>query len=587
MNNTDSNEKLEIMRHTVAHILAQAVKRLYPKAVPTIGPVIENGFYYDFDNLSIKESDLSKIEDEMKRIIKENLKIERIEYKTKKDAEIDFKENKYKIELIKEADGKLSSYKQGDFLDLCRGPHLSHTGKVGVFKLISLASAYWRGDAKNKQLTRIYGTAFFSQKELDEYIKAMKRAEEYNHIKLGKELGLFVTTEVIGKGLPLLTPSGTTIKRELRNFIEQEELKRGYVYTDTPTLTKTELYKISGHLPYYKDSMFIFKIDNEEYALRPMTCPHQFMLYKSKRWSYKELPVRYAEFSILFRREQSGELHGLIRIFQFTLSDAHIICRPEQLESEFEGVLNLIKYILTTLGFEEGSYWYRFSKWDPKNKEKYIDNTKAWEETQKILKRILNKLNLKYEEAEGEAAFYGPKLDIQMKNIFGKEDTIITIQIDFAMPDRFDLTYVNEKDESVRPMIIHRSSIGCFERTIAMLIEKYEGKFPTWLAPIQAILLPISDKHIEYCREIINKMREKGIRVELDARGETTPKKVRDAELRRIPYILVVGDKEIEKNTLNVRLPYLKKVIGERPVEVVIDAIEKDIKLKNKIPVEF
>ena len=563
------DKELEKLRHSCSHVLAQAVKKLFPNAKLGIGPAIEEGFYYDFDNVEFKEEDLEKIEQEMSKIIKENQDFKKLEVTSKKAEEM-LKGKPYKLELLNELEGKPSFYQNNEFIDLCKGPHLKSTGEIEAFKLLKIAGAYWKGDSNRPMLQRIYGIVFKTKKELRQHLHLLKEAEKRNHIKLGKELDLFVINETVGKGLPLLTPKGATIKRVLRRFIEDEELKRGYEFTETPVLAKSDLYKISGHLDHYRESMFIFEANKEELVLRPMTCPHQFMIYKSKLRSYKDLPLRYAEIAELFRNEQTGELHGLLRVRQFTLTDAHIICMPEQLEKEFEDVLDLVQYVMKTLGFED--YWYRFSKWDPKSKGKYIDNPKAWEESQKVMKKIIDKLKLKYVEAEGEAAFYGPKLDVQMRNVYGKEDTIFTIQIDFALPERFDLTYESSNGKKERPMVIHRASMGALERTMAMLIEHYAGKFPAWLSPVQVVLMTVTDRNEEFAKEVLTKMKEEGIRVELDNRSESIGKKVRDNQLKKINYMITLGDKEQENKTLAIRTREGKVKFG-----VKIDSFIKDL----------
>ena len=470
-------EGLEILRHTSAHIMAYALEILYPEVLLTIGPVIENGFYYDFDKLKLKQEDLSAIEAEMKKIVDSKYPLYREEI-SKAEALKLFEKNTYKIELINgfpEAE-KISIYKMGEFVDLCRGTHLPHTGMAKVFKLLRLTGAYWRGDSNNTMLTRLYATSFADKKELKQYLEQLALAEERDHNKLGRELGYFTTDEVVGKGLPLLTAKGSTIKRILQRFIEDEEIKRGYEFTHTPLMAKSDLYKISGHWQHYQKDMFVLHLDSEELALRPMTCPFHFLLYNQTKRSYRDLPIRYAETSTLFRNEASGEMHGLIRVRQFTLSDGHIICRLDQLESEFSQSLNLLIFVLKTLNLK--NYTFRFSKWDPSKKgDKYIDDPEAWEHTQSQMKSILDKLKIEYVEAEDEAAFYGPKLDIQMKNVYGKEDTILTIQIDFALPERFDMKYTDNEGQEIRPLVIHRSSIGCYERTIALLLEEYNGVF--------------------------------------------------------------------------------------------------------------
>ncbi len=570
---------LATIRHSFSHILAQAVKKLFPKTKLGIGPAIEDGFYYDFDEVEFKKEDLEKIEEEMRRIIKENQEFKKIEV-SREEAEKMLKGEPYKLEILNELKEKPTFFQNGNFLDLCKGPHVKNTKELDpkAFKLIRISGAYWKGDSKRPMLQRIYGTAFSNSKDLRKHLKLLEEAEKRNHIKLGKELDLFVISDVVGKGLPLLTPKGATIKRELRRFVVDEELKRGYEFTETPVLAKSELYKISGHLDHYREDMFVFEANGEEMVLRPMTCPHQFMIYKSRLRSYRELPIRYAEIADLFRNEKTGELHGLIRIRQFTLADAHIICMPEQLEEEFMGVVDLIQYIMKTLGFDD--YWYRFSKWDPNKKEKYIDNPDAWERSQKIMKKILDNMKLKYEEAEGEAAFYGPKLDIQMKNVYGKEDTIFTVQIDFALPERFDMTYEDKNGRKSRPMIIHRSSIGCLERTMALLIEKTGGKFPVWLSPIQVVLMTVTDRNENFAKEVFKKMREAKIRVELDNRSETIGRKVRDAQLQKVPYMITLGDKEEENKTLAIRTRDGKVKFGVK-VEDFIKQIVREIKERS------
>lgn len=549
------DEKFARLNHSASHVMAAAVKELFPETKLGIGPAIEEGFYYDFDlKKSFDEKDLEKISKKMKEIVSKKYPFTKKSI-TKKDAEKLFKDEPYKLELLKDLD-KPTTYESGKFIDLCAGPHVEDTSKIKAFKLSTVSTAYWKGDSKRPTLQRIYGIAFDSEKELDDYLKMREEAEKRDHTKLGKELDLYMVSPYVGKGLPFLTPKGAIIKQQLQRWVEDEEAKRGYQITMTPVLSKTDLYKLSGHLDHYRESMFIFKTeDNEELALRPMTCPFQFLIYKNKPKSYKELPIRYSETSPLFRREQSGELHGLTRLWQFTLADAHIICRPEQVEEEFEGVLNLIQYIMKTLGFQEQKdYWYKFSKWDPKNKEKYIDNPNAWDSSQKTMKKILDRLKIKYCEAEGDAAFYGPKLDFQMKNVWGKEDTFFTIQIDFALPERFDMTYTDQNNKEIRPMVIHRASIGCYERTIAMLIEKYAGKFPLWLSPTQVLIASFTDRNKDFAEKIAKQLKEKGIRTDVDLRSDTVQSKIRDAELQKIPYIIVIGDKEEQNNTLAVRI---------------------------------
>lgn len=555
----DSQEGKDAVRHSISHVLAYAVKRLYPEAKLAIGPAITDGFYYDFDvENSFSAEDLVKIEDEMRKIIKENPSIERFELPRAEAIKLMEDANEpYKVELINDLgeDEVISFYKMGDFVDLCAGPHVMSLKSIKAIKLLRSAGAYWKGDEKNKMLSRIYGTAFLKKADLDAHLEALEEAKKRDHNKLGRELKLFTTDEKVGQGLPLLMPKGAKIVQLLQRWVEDEEEKRGYVFTKTPYMAKSDLYKVSGHLDHYKDGMFVLgdeEKDAEVMALRPMTCPFQYTIYNSEQHSYRELPIRYSETSTLFRNESSGEMHGLIRVRQFTLADGHIVCRPDQVEEEFKGSLELIKHIMSTLGID-GDISYRFSKWDPNNTEKYINNPEAWEETQVLMKGILDHLEINYVEAEGEAAFYGPKLDIQFKNVHGKEDTIITIQIDFALAERFDMTYIDKDGNKKRPYIIHRSSIGCYERTLAMLIEKYAGAFPTWLSPTQAIVLPISDKYNDYAESIVKDFKNAGIRIEGDYRAEKIGYKIREARLERIPYILVVGEKEAANNEVSVR----------------------------------
>jgi len=545
--------------HTTSHILAQAVKRLYPNVKLAIGPAIETGFYYDFDvEKPFTPEQLEAIEAEMQKIIKEDLPIER--FTLSREEALKFANEKgetYKAELISELpyDAEISFYRQGEFTDLCAGPHLLSTGRVKAVKLVNVAGAYWRGDEKNKMLQRIYGVSFPKKSMLDEHIARIEEAKKRDHNKLGRELEIFMTAEPIGQGLPLLMPKGAKIMQIMQRFVEDEEERRGYLRTKTPYMAKSDLYKISGHWQHYKDGMFVLgdeEKDKEVLALRPMTCPFQFMIYNAKLHSYRDLPVRLAETSTLFRNESSGEMHGLIRVRQFTISEGHIIVTPEQLEDEFLGAVDLINYILDILGLKD-DVTYRFSKWDPNNKEKYIDNPEAWADTESKMKKILDHIGLPYVEAEGEAAFYGPKLDIQYRNVHGKEDTIITVQIDFQLPERFDMVYIDKNNEKKRPYIIHRTSIGCYERTLAMLIEKYAGAFPTWLSPVQVKILPIIDKQNEYAEDIANRLRNLGVRVEVDSRNEKIGYKIREAQLEKIPYMLVIGDKEMQNGQVAVR----------------------------------
>ena len=553
----DSQEGMDTIRHSISHVLASAVKRLFPEAKLAIGPSIANGFYYDFDvENPFSTADLEKLEDEMRKIIKENPSIERFELPKNEALEL-MKDEPYKVELINDLpEGEvISFYKLGDFTDLCAGPHLMSIKNVKAVKLLKSTGAYWKGNEKNKMLSRIYGTAFLKKSELEAHLEALEEAKKRDHNKLGRELKIFTTDENVGQGLPLLMPKGAKLFQILSRWIEDLEESRGYVLTKTPYMAKSDLYKISGHWDHYKEGMFVLgdeEKDDEVMALRPMTCPFQYTIYNAEQHSYKELPIRYAETSTLFRNENSGEMHGLIRVRQFTLADGHLIVTPEQLEDEFRGVVDLIKYVMETLGIQD-DITDRVSKWDPNNKKKYIDEPEAWENTQNIMRNILNHLGINYTEADDEAAFYGPKLDIQFKNVHGKEDTIITVQIDFALAERFDMTYIDKNGEKKHPYIIHRSSIGCYERTIAMLIEKYAGAFPTWMSPVQVKILPISDKYNEYANKVAASLREKSVRVETDFRAEKIGYKIREARLERTPYILVVGEQEAENNTVAVR----------------------------------
>ena len=551
-------EGLDVYRHTCSHVLAQAVKNIYPTSKLAIGPTIENGFYYDIDfKTPISKDDLLKIENEMKNIIKSDLPIERFVYSKKDALKIlkDFSEP-YKVELVNDlpAGSTISFYKQGAFMDLCRGPHLPSTGKIKAFKLTSITGAYWKGDEKNKMLARIYGTAFEKKSELEEYINALEEAKKRDHNKLGRELGIFMTEEVVGQGLPILMPKGAKILQILERFVEDEEEKRGFMVTKTPYMAKNDLYRISGHWDHYRDKMFVLGDENspEAMALRPMTCPFQYQIYKNGLKSYRDLPCRYSETATLFRKEASGEMHGLIRVRQFTLSDGHLVCRPDQVEEEFKRCLDLSYYILECLGMRD-DVTFRFSKRGKANKSKYIDNDKAWNETEALMKKILDDLGIDYVEADDEAAFYGPKLDVQSKNVYGKEDTIITLQLDFAAAHSFDMTYVDENGNKAYPFIIHRSSIGCYERTLAMLIEKYAGAFPLWICPVQVKVLSLTERTADYANQIVEKLKMAGLRAEADTRNEKLGYKIREAQLEKVPYMFIVGDKEQEENKVSVR----------------------------------
>lgn len=556
----DDEDGKKAFNHTASHVMAQAVKRLYPNAKLTIGPAIENGFYYDFDvDTHFTQDDLDKIEKEMKVIIKENYPIERFELPA--DEAIKLMEEKgepYKIELIKEHSEKgepISFYKQGEFTELCAGPHIPEMKVIKAFKLTNCTGAYWRGDEKNKMLCRVYGIAFPKASMLEDYINALEEAKKRDHNKLGRELELFTTVDYIGQGLPILLPKGTKIIQTLQRWVEDEEAKRGWQLTKTPLMAKSDLYKISGHWDHYKDGMFVMgdeEKDKEVFALRPMTCPFQYQAYLNRPRSYRDLPLRYDETSTLFRNEASGEMHGLIRVRQFTISEGHLMCRPDQLEDEFKACLELTNYMMEKIGLKE-DLTYRFSLWDPNDREKYIGTEEQWNEAQGVMKTILDDLNIDYKVGIGEAAFYGPKLDIQIKNVFGKEDTLVTIQIDQMLAEKFGMEYVDKDGIKKNPYIIHRTSIGCYERTLALLIEKYAGAFPTWLAPVQVKLLPIADRHLDYLLEAKKALEAKGIRCEVDDRSEKIGFKIRSAQLEKVPYMLLAGDKDIENNTVSLR----------------------------------
>ena len=547
-------------RHTASHILAQAVKRLFPQAKLAIGPAVDDGFYYDFDiDEKFTPDDLKKIEDEMKKIVKEDLELNRFSL-SKADAVAKFEaENEpYKVELAEGiADGEeISFYSQGDFTDLCAGAHLMSTGLVKAFKLTSATGAYWRGDSSKKMLCRVYGTAFPKASQLEEHLTMLEEAKKRDHNKLGRELEIFTTVDSIGQGLPIMLPKGTKILQILQRFVEDEEERRGWLRTKTPLMAKSDLYKISGHWDHYLDGMFVLGDPTDEskecFALRPMTCPFQYQAYLNRARSYRDLPLRYGETSTLFRNEESGEMHGLIRVRQFTISEGHLICTPEQLEDEFRGSLELAIYMLKTLGLYE-DVSYRFSQWDPNDSEKYIGTPEQWNEAQDMMGKILDHLEIPYKVGVGEAAFYGPKLDIQIKNVYGKEDTLITIQIDQMLAEKFGMEYVDRDGQKKNPYIIHRTSIGCYERTLALLIEKYAGAFPMWLAPTQVKILPIADRHLDYAYEVKKQLEAKGMRVELDDRNEKIGYKIREARLQKVPYMLVIGDSEVEAGAVAVR----------------------------------
>ena len=576
---------LAAYRHTTSHVLAQAVKRLYPDAKLAIGPSIDTGYYYDFDMPSLSREDLDKIEAEMKKIIKEGAKIER--FTLPREEAIKFMEEKgepYKVELIQDLpeDAEISFYTQGDFTDLCAGPHLMSTKPIKAFKLTSSSGAYWRGSEKNAMLTRVYGTAFAKKDELNEYLEYLENIKKRDHNKLGRDLELFTTVDVIGQGLPLLLPKGTKIVQTLQRWIEDEEERRGYMRTKTPLMAKSDLYKISDHWGHYKEGMFVLgdeEKDDEVFALRPMTCPFQYYVYKASQKSYRDLPCRYGETSTLFRNEDSGEMHGLTRVRQFTISEGHLIVTPEQLEDEFKGCVDLAKYCLTTLGLAD-DVTYRMSKWDPANSDKYLGNAELWDEVEGMMRTILDDIGIDYTEEAGEAAFYGPKLDIQAKNVYGKEDTMITIQLDMFLAERFDMTYIDRDGEKKRPYIIHRTSMGCYERTLAWLIEKYEGAFPTWLCPEQVRVLPISEKYHDYAEKVEEQLKANGILCTVDERSEKIGYKIRDARLKKIPYMLVVGEKEQADGLVSVRSRFNGDE-GQKALDAFIDDICKEIRTKE------
>ncbi len=557
----DDDEGKKAFRHTASHILAQAVKRLYPSAKLAIGPAIENGFYYDFDiDTAFTPEILTKIEAEMKKIVKEDLALERFELDVDEAIKLmsDLGED-YKIELINEHAGKgekITFYKQGEFTELCAGPHIPSTGRVKAFKLTSCTGAYWRGDSTKKMLQRIYATAFTKNDDLEAYLQAVEEAKKRDHNLIGRQLGYFTTSDIIGQGLPLLMPKGAKLFQILNRYVQDTEEKEfGYLMTRTPFMAKSDLYKISGHWDHYKDGMFVLgdeEKDDEVYALRPMTCPFQYQVYLNEMHSYRDLPLRYGETSTLFRNEASGEMHGLIRVRQFTISEGHLIITPEQLESEFTNCVNLAKKVMTDIGIID-DLTYRLSKWDPNDTEKYIGTPEMWDEAEGLMRNILNDIGINYTEAVGEAAFYGPKLDIQMKNVYGKEDTLVTIQIDLMLARKFDMTYIAADGTKQYPYIIHRTSLGCYERTIALLLEKYAGALPLWLSPEQIRIMPISERHHDKAYEIKKKFVDANLRVSVDDRSEKIGYKIREAQLEKIPYMLLVGDKEIETGTLSVR----------------------------------
>ena len=588
----NDKEGLATIRHTTSHVMAEAVKNLFPDAKLTIGPSIDTGFYYDFDHAPFSREDLDKIEAEMKKIIKKGEKLEK--FTMPREEAIKFMEEKgepYKVELIRDLpeDAEISFYSQGNFVDLCAGPHLMSTKNIKAYKLTSSSGAYWRGKSENAMLQRIYGTAFNKKEELEEYLAYWENVKNRDHNKLGREMELFTTVDVIGQGLPLLMPKGAKMIQTLQRWIEDEEEKRGYIRTKTPLMAKSDLYRISGHWDHYKEGMFVLgdeEVDKEVFALRPMTCPFQYYVYKAGQHSYRDLPLRYGETSTLFRNEDSGEMHGLTRVRQFTISEGHLIVRPDQMVEEFKGCLALAKYCLDTLGVGE-DVTYRLSKWDPENPGKYIGSAEIWEETEGHIRNVLQELEIPFYEGVGEAAFYGPKVDIQAKNVYGKEDTMITIQWDAVLAEQFDMYYIDQNGDKVRPYIIHRTSMGCYERTLAWLIEKYEGKFPTWLCPEQVRVLPISEKYVDYAAKIEAQLKDNGILVTCDNRSEKIGFKIREARLNKVPYMLVVGQKEEEEGLVSVRSRFAGDE-GQKTLDSFIDQICKEIRTKEirKIEVE-
>ena len=579
-------EALSVIRHSASHVLAEAVKRVFPDAKLAIGPSIAEGFYYDFDHEPFSREDLDKLEAEMKKIIKEGAHIEKFELP--REEAIKFMEEKnepYKVELIKDLpEGeKISFYKQGDFTDLCAGPHLQRTKDIKAFKLISSSMAYWRGDSNKAKLQRIYGTAYNSKEELEAHLKHLEDIKLRDHNKLGREMELFTTVDVVGQGLPLMLPKGTKMIQKLQRWIEDlEDNEWGYVRTKTPLMAKSDLYKISGHWDHYQDGMFILgdpQHDGEILALRPMTCPFQYYVYKNTQKSYRDLPYRMGETSTLFRNEDSGEMHGLTRVRQFTISEGHNVIRPDQAEEELQSCLNLAIYVLDTLGLRD-DITFRLSKWDKNNKEKYLGDETYWEGTQAALRNILVEKGLPFTEADGEAAFYGPKIDIQAKNVYGKEDTMITIQLDAAIAENFDLYYIDQNGAKVRPYIVHRTSLGCYERTLAWLIEKYAGKFPTWLCPEQVRILPISDKYADYANSVLKELKRNGVDATVDTRTEKIGFKIRDARLSRLPYMLVVGEKEEAEGSVSVRSRFAGDE-GSKKLSDFVDMICKEIRTKE------
>ncbi len=579
-------EGLKVIRHTASHVMAEAVKRLFPDAKAAIGPAIEDGFYYDFDHAPFSREDLDKIESEMKKIIKEGHAVTR--FTLPKEEAVQFMKERnepYKVELIEDLPegSEISFYDQGGFVDLCAGPHLMSVKGIRAFKLLSSSMAYWRGDEHKAQLQRIYATAFNKKEELAAYLEHLEDIKKRDHNRLGREMELFTTVDVVGQGLPLFTPKGTKMIMKLQRWIEDlEDNEWGYVRTKTPFMAKSDLYKISGHWDHYKDGMFVLgdeETDKEVFALRPMTCPFQYYVYKNTQKSYRDLPYRMGETSTIFRAEDSGEMHGLTRVRQFTISEGHLVIRPDQAEEELKGCLQLANFILSTLGLQE-EVTYRLSKWDPDNREKYLGDEQYWESTQGALRKILVEKDLPFTEADGEAAFYGPKIDIQAKNVYGKEDTMVTIQLDCAIAENFDMYYIDENGEKIRPYIIHRTSLGCYERTLAWLIEKYAGKFPTWLCPEQVRVLPISDKYNAYAYQAAEELKKNGVDVTVDSRSEKIGFKIRAARLDKLPYMLIVGQQEETDGSVSVRSRFAGNE-GVKPLGEFVDQICREIRTKE------
>ena len=577
---------LRTLRHTASHVLAEAVKNLFPNAKLAIGPAIDEGFYYDFDSEPFSREDLDKIEAEMKKIIKKGNRLEK--FTLPRNEAIKYMEEKgepYKVELIQDLpeDAVISFFSQGEFVDLCAGPHLMNTKGIKAFKLTSSSMAYWRGDSNKAQLQRIYGSAFSKKEELEAYLEHLEDIKRRDHNKLGREMELFTTVDVIGQGLPLFTPKGTKMIMKLQRWIEDiEEKEWGYVRTRTPLMAKSDLYKISGHWDHYKDGMFVLgdeEVDKEVFALRPMTCPFQYYVYKNSQKSYRDLPYRMGETSTLFRAEESGEMHGLTRVRQFTISEGHNVIRPDQVEEELANCFNLAYHVLSVLGLEK-DVTFRLSKWDPANTEKYLGDENYWNTTQEALRQVLIEKNVPFVEADGEAAFYGPKIDIQAKNVYGKEDTMITIQLDCAIAENFDMYYIDQNGDKVRPYIIHRTSLGCYERTLAWLIEKYAGKFPTWLCAEQVRVLPISEKYADYAEKVRKALAANDVDVTVDNRSEKIGYKIREARMAKLPYMLIVGAQEEEEGLVSVRSRFAGDE-GQKSLDAFIDQICKEIRTKE------